>query len=335
MSLNPEFLFDKFRQLKVVVVGDVMLDTYLHGNVSRISPEAPVPVVSIEERDERPGGAANVALNIKSLGATPLLCTVTGKDGAGSALNKVLRKNKIETRGLCTSPVRITSVKTRVLSRNQQMIRYDSEMTSDLSDEDEKMLLSKIEEVIRTDAPRALIFEDYNKGILTPRLIENVISICRTKKIITAVDPKKKNFFAYKNADLFKPNLRELREAFNIDLNDPGIESLSNISRELKKKLHHNITMITLSEHGIFFRTNSKAEILPAHKRDISDVSGAGDTVISVATLCLAAGIPVKGAAWLANIAGGLVCEHVGVVPVTKKMLQQELKLWGDEASLL
>lgn len=303
-----------------------MLDVYLRGSVNRISPEAPVPVVTIEEKDERLGGAANVALNLKSLGATPILCSVTGNDDAATSLRRILKKNKISDSGILSSKNRITSVKTRVLSRNHQMLRYDAEITSDLPAGDEQWLIKKIAEVITIEKPAALIFEDYNKGVLTEKLIAAVITACRKNKIMTAVDPKKKNFFAYKNIDLFKPNLREIREALNTEINEINQSSLVGVSNELMNRLRNKITLLTLSEFGIFFHTKKESGMLSAHKRDISDVSGAGDTVIAMITLCLASGMPLSEAANLANIAGGLVCEHPGVIPITVEMLQKELK---------
>jgi rfaE bifunctional protein kinase chain/domain len=319
-------LFRKFNTVKVIVAGDVMVDAYLRGTVNRISPEAPVPVVSIDEREERPGGAANVALNIRELGATPLLCTFIGKDDAAKSLLKILQKQKISTKNILFSAGRNTSVKTRVLSRNHQMLRYDMESTADLTAEEENLMVKNIAALITAEKPQALIFEDYNKGVLTASLITKVIRICHEHEVIVAVDPKKKNFFAYKNADLFKPNLREINEALNHDFTDTGLPAMNMVAKALKKKLPHFNTIITLSEQGVFYHSKKESAIIPAHKRDISDVSGAGDTVIAMATLCLAAGLPLAEAAALANIAGGLVCEQPGVVPVTKKMLLQEFK---------
>ncbi|MEO6166599.1 MAG: bifunctional ADP-heptose synthase [Chitinophagales bacterium] len=319
-------IIKKFKGLKIIVVGDVMLDVYIRGSVNRISPEAPVPVVTVEERDERLGGAANVALNLKSLGAVPLLCSVTGNDEAAKSIHRILKKNKISDTGILSSKNRITSVKTRVLSRNHQMLRYDAEITSDLISNDEKWLIKKIADVITIEKPAALIFEDYNKGVLTEKLIAAVISNCLKHKLLTAVDPKKKNFFAYKNMDLFKPNLREIREALNAEINEINESSLVNVSNKLMDRLSNKITLLTLSEYGIFFHSKKESGILSAHKRDISDVSGAGDTVIAMITLCLASGMPLSEAANLANIAGGLVCEHPGVIPISIDMLQSELK---------
>ncbi|MEP7128411.1 MAG: PfkB family carbohydrate kinase [Chitinophagales bacterium] len=325
-DLNIQDTIKKFKGSKIIVVGDVMLDVYLRGSVNRISPEAPVPVVSIEEKDERLGGAANVALNLKSLGAAPLLCSVIGNDTASKSVRQILKKNGMAGAGILSSAKRITSVKTRVLSRNHQMLRYDAEITADLNSIDEQWLIKKITEIITVEKPAALIFEDYNKGVLTEKLISTIITLCRKKKVLTAVDPKKKNFFSYKNIDLFKPNLREIREALNKEITEINESELLNVSNELMQQLSNKITLITLSEMGIFFHSKKDSGIFSAHKRHISDVSGAGDTVIALITLCLASGMSLPEAANLANIAGGLVCEHPGVVPISTGMLLSELK---------
>jgi rfaE bifunctional protein kinase chain/domain len=311
----------KFKNKKILVVGDVMLDSYLWGSVDRISPEAPVPVVAIEKKEERLGGAANVAMNLKELDATPILCSVIGKDEAGKSLMNVLKKNNLSSAGIVSSSARTTTVKTRVLSKNHQLIRYDSEITTDLKKEDEKKLLSAIELLIEKKKPEALIFEDYNKGVLTATLIESVISISSKKKIFTAVDPKKKNFLAYKNVTLFKPNLREIREALHHDVTPVSLPILRSVHHELHSALKNQITLITLSEQGIYYSDGKDSGVIAAHKRDIADVSGAGDTVIAVATLALISGMNLKAASDLANLAGGLVCEYAGVVPITKEML--------------
>lgn len=323
--MNLTSILKKFSKLKIIVVGDVMLDVYLWGKVERISPEAPVPVVAVENTEERPGGAANVALNVKELGAIPILCSVIGKDESGKSLLKLLRKSNMRSDGIVISSKRITSVKTRVLSKSHQLIRYDSEIISDLNEEDEKKLLSNIKSTITKEKPDALIFEDYNKGVITASAIQKIIALCHEKGVLTAVDPKKKNFFAYKNADVYKPNLREVREALNEEIRSPNEEGLNRIHEELKKNLHHKITMITLSEKGIYFNDSKTSGIVPAHEHDVSDVSGAGDTVIATAVLALSAGMPLRDAVSLANVAGGLVCGHVGVVPVTKEMLEQRI----------
>lgn len=323
--MKTEAIIQKFKGLKIIVAGDIMLDVYLRGSVNRISPEAPVPVVSVEEKEERLGGAANVALNLRSLGAVPILCSVTGHDDAARSIRRILKANKIDSAGILQTPNRITTVKTRVLSRSHQMLRYDSELTTGLNNEEEAWLLKKIIAVINEEKPAALIFEDYNKGVLSAKLINSVIAVCRKNNVFTAVDPKRKNFFSYKRVDLFKPNLREIREALNKEIPDISLAALTESSGELMQRLSNKITLITLSEQGIFYHSKKEKGILAAHKRDISDVSGAGDTVIAVITLCLATGMPLADAAKLANISGGLVCEHPGVVPITIAMLQKAL----------
>ncbi|MBA3649140.1 MAG: D-glycero-beta-D-manno-heptose-7-phosphate kinase [Chitinophagales bacterium] len=301
-----------------------MLDTYLWGQVNRISPEAPVPVVSIEKKDERPGGAANVALNVKLLGATPFLCSVIGNDESGRSFLKMLNAYQIGTEGIFSSNTRVTTVKSRIISRNQQMMRFDSETEADLNSGDEKKLLNIIRNTIMREKPHALIFEDYNKGVLTEPIINEVIGFCRKSKVLCSVDPKKKRFFSYKNVNVFKPNLRELRDALKMDHLETDTNQLDKAVDVLKIQLHQQITLITLSEDGIYYHNGAKGSILAAHMRDIADVSGAGDTVIATATLALAAGMPLEYAASIANIAGGLVCEHVGVIPITREMLIEQ-----------
>jgi rfaE bifunctional protein kinase chain/domain len=314
-----------FSKLKVIVAGDAMVDSYLWGAVDRISPEAPVPVVAISKKEDRLGGAANVALNLKELGAVPLLCSVIGKDHSGKLLLQALKKNKIRTDGILLSTNRITTVKTRVLSKSHQLIRYDSETDEDLNHEDERNLIHAIKSLITKEKPHAIIFEDYNKGVLTPTVISEAIKFCREKKMLVAVDPKKKNFFAYKSADIFKPNLREIRESFGRDLQPLTQQTLDELHTDLRKKLHHSTSIITLSENGIYFSNGRQSGIIPAQKKEVSDVSGAGDTVIATVVLALAAGLPLHQAVNLANIAGGLVCQFAGVVPITLEMLQDEI----------
>ena len=323
MPVSLSATLDKFKGKKILVVGDVMLDAYLWGSVDRISPEAPVPIVAIEKKEERLGGAANVALNLKELGAVPLLCSVIGTDDAAKMFTGALKRNQITDAGIILSAKRITTVKTRVLSKSHQLIRYDSETTTDLNADEEKKLVSAIAKLMDREKPAAVIFEDYNKGILTGRVIDEVIRMAGERKIFTAVDPKKKNFFAYKNVSLFKPNLREIREALHMEPVELNLATLKNVHHELHQRLKNHITLITLSEHGIYYSDGKNSGIIAAHKRDIADVSGAGDTVIAVATLAIISGLSLKAAADIANLAGGLVCEYAGVVPVTRQMLLQ------------
>ena len=321
---NIEKLFATFSTLRVGVVGDVMLDSYMWGNVERISPEAPVPVVSLHHRELRIGGAANVALNIESLGATVSIISVTGKDDDGEKLIELLKEHHIDTSYLIQSGDRVTTNKMRIICRNQQMMRLDSEITNDLSIELETLLFKKLELFINNEKPEIIIFEDYNKGVLTENFISKAIALCRNKKILTAADPKRKNFFSYRHIDIYKPNLKEVKEGLNLIFDEMDLDLLKGIHAELNKLLKHNISLITLSEKGIFYQKQNNASIIPSHMRSISDVSGAGDTVIAVAALVYAATPNAHLMAEIANIAGGLVCEEVGTVAINKERLQQE-----------
>lgn len=323
--MNIQEIFKKFEGKKILVAGDVMLDAYLWGKTERISPEAPVPVVNIEKTEARPGGAANVALNLKEMGAVPLLFSVIGNDAAANSLIKILKQKKINTSGLLLSASRITTVKTRVISKNHQLIRFDSEQTDYPDEATEKKFISALSRAIKKEKPAAVIFEDYNKGVLTEKVISTAIALCRAMKIFTAVDPKKHNFFVYKNANLFKPNLSEIREALNLPQQNVSLKLLSAAAEKLQKLIPHQFTLITLSEDGIFYKSRKSAEIIAVQKRNVADVSGAGDTVIAIATLCLVSGLSLRESAILSNLSGGLVCQYAGVVPVTKKMLADAL----------
>ena len=319
-------LFSSFKDIKVAVVGDVMLDTYWWGKVDRISPEAPVPIVAVSKREERIGGAGNVALNIQALGASVSIISVIGNDAEAEQLNTLLKSNHINTEHLIRSEGRITTNKIRIIGRNQQMMRLDAEITNPLSANDEMSLLSSFGEYIKTQKPAIVILEDYNKGVLTSAVIKKIISLCRADNILTAVDPKRKNFFTYEHVDIFKPNLQEAKEGLNIISDELTDESLRNIHQSLFDKLHHNISLITLSEKGVFFQSGNDHLIIPTHIRSIADVSGAGDTVIAVASIVYAATKNVRLMAEMANIAGGLVCEEVGTVAIDKSRLLEECK---------
>ena len=320
-------LFDSFSSIKVGVIGDIMLDNYMWGKVDRISPEAPVPIVALNHKEYRIGGAGNVALNCRSLGATVAILSVCGNDEESERLINLLEDEKIDTSFLLKSSDRITTSKTRIISRNQQMMRLDAELTDDLNSKDENALLEKIQSFIESEKPDVIIFEDYNKGVLTEKLIQDVIAFCQKAGVITAVDPKRKNFFSYKNADIFKPNLKEVKEGLNMLFEDVNEPLLKNIHNELAGTLRHKISFITLSEKGVYFQMENKSAIIPSHIRNVSDVSGAGDTVIAVASIVYAATEDVQMMAEIANIAGGLVCEEVGTVAISKEKLLNECAL--------
>jgi len=321
-------LFSRFSSYRVLVIGDVMIDSYLIGKVDRISPEAPVPVVTLKQRENMLGGAANVALNIKSLGAEAFLCSVIGNDKQGDELVDLLKKEGLKTEGIIRSNERITTTKYRVIGNRMQMLRVDEEIDTDLNPEDAKGLITNISNLLASQKPDVIILQDYNKGVLSPFVIEQVAALASKAGIPVAVDPKKKNFTAYKGITLFKPNLKEIIEGLKTEIDPLSIESLRKAAELLHVSQHIQLVMITLSEHGVFISSkNSSGDIsiiIPAEVRSIADVSGAGDTVISVAALCMAAKTDPVFMANLSNLAGGLVCEQSGVAPVDKFRLMAE-----------
>lgn len=322
----PDFdkLFTGFSEMKVAVVGDIMLDTYWWGKVDRISPEAPVPVVVLEKKELRIGGAGNVALNTVALGAETVLFSVIGNDDVGKNLISLLERNNIQTANIVLSDARVTTNKTRIISRNQHMMRLDAEITKDINESEQLLLLQSFTHYIQTERPSVVIFEDYNKGVLTEEVNQKMISICKQNNIVTTADPKRKNFFSYKGVTMFKPNLKEVKDGLNVLLDDVNEGFLKDVHRQLENRLHHSISLITLSEKGIFYQQQDTSKILPTHIRSIADVSGAGDTVIAVASLVYAQTKDINLSAAMANIAGGLVCEEVGTVAINKDKLLQE-----------
>jgi rfaE bifunctional protein kinase chain/domain len=319
-------LFEGFATTKIGVVGDIMLDTYWWGGVDRISPEAPVPIVSLQRKETRVGGAANVALNLRALGAPTTLFAVVGKDAEANDLNALLKAEGIDTQYIYSSPSRVTTNKVRIMGRNQQMMRLDHENTHDIDAEESKALLANFYAYVEKEQPALIILEDYNKGVLTAGVIEAIIAYCNQKGIPTAVDPKQKNFLAYKNCTLFKPNLKEVKEGLKIEIPNIDLTNMQQVHTALNKALSHSISFITLSEHGVYFAEANKQQLIPTHIRNIADVSGAGDTVIAVASLVFACSKDMELAAEMANIAGGLVCELVGTAPIDKAVLAKEVE---------
>lgn len=323
--MNVEALFEEFTQKRILVLGDVMIDAYMRGSVTRVSPEAPVPIINLKKTEDRLGGAANVALNLIALGAEPILCAVIGDDKGGETFTSLLQSRNLSAEGIVKSNNRITTVKTRVIGNHQQLLRIDEEQTNDLSHAQENELIDKVKQIISTNID-AIIIEDYNKGLLTKRVIESVIHLANENNIIITVDPKKNNFFAYKNVTLFKPNLKELKEGLNTQFDFVNQrEKFEAAIGKLEEKLQNKMSFVTLSEHGVYIKEGNKAHYIDAHHRNIADVSGAGDTVISVATLCLTAGLNIDEIAEIANLSGGLVCEVSGVVPIDKERLKTEV----------
>ena len=321
-------LFEAFNGKRVLVVGDVMTDAYINGQVTRMSPEAPVPVVDLQTQEQRIGGAGNVALNLIALGAKAMLASVIGKDAPGQELQQMLSTAGIQTNALIVSAERKTTIKTRVISNGKQMLRIDTEDQHDLSSTETQALQQAILQLFDQGID-GLLLEDYNKGILTTELIEWLISEANARQIPIAVDPKKKNFFAYKGCTLFKPNLKELKEGLQIEFNyqkDPS--ALHHAIEQLQNQLKSSYTFVTLSEHGVQLFDGQNHHHHPAHIRNIADVSGAGDTVIATTCLCLICGASPSLIATLANLAGGLVCESPGVVSINKeKLLEEALQL--------
>jgi D-glycero-beta-D-manno-heptose-7-phosphate kinase len=326
--IKSEDIFEAFKKLKVLIIGDVMIDRYLYGKVNRISPEAPVPVVEYIKSENRLGGAANVALNIKALGAEPYLFSVTSKDTEGSLFLKLMKDNMLSTIGITQSAERTTTIKTRIMANSQQLLRIDSENTQYLMANEEDLFLKKIRKLLKNEKIDIIIFQDYNKGVLTKKVINEVIILALKQGIPTAVDPKKHHFFEYKNVTLFKPNLKEIRESLPLSI-EVSVPSLQEAASYLRHKIGHHFTMITLSNKGLFLDAATEGGcIYPTQPRSIADVSGAGDTVISIASLGLALGLDMPTIAHLSNIAGGQVCEISGVVPVNKDTLKQEFDLF-------
>lgn len=328
--MNYAEVFKRFESLNVIIIGDVMIDSYWWGKVDRISPEAPVPVCTVTKKEHRLGGAANVALNIVAMGANPIVCSVIGNDAEGKLLTELFVSNQMSVEGIVASKNRCTTVKTRIIGNNSQMLRIDEEKNDALSENDQIVLIEKVKQIIDSKKIDALIFQDYDKGVITPSVIEKITSMAKNKSIPVCVDPKKRNFSEYKNADLFKPNLKELKEGLKIDNILPQKDSLKSAADILHSTMGIGKVFITLSEYGVFIADyqsqTPSVHLLDAQLRKIADVSGAGDTVISVAALCMALGIPTDELSKISNMSGGLVCESVGVVPIDKTRLLSELQ---------
>lgn len=317
--------FGKFESLNVVVIGDVMIDSYLWGSVSRISPEAPIPIVNTTRREMRMGGAANVALNIKSLTANPILCSVIGDDTHGDEFVRLMEADALDPCGIIRSTGRVTTIKHRVISGSQHLLRVDEEITSPIPQDMSENLLGRIEGIIAAKNIAAVVFEDYDKGVITPWLIKRVTDLAHSRNIPVLVDPKKRNFLYYKGVDVFKPNFKELCEGVNASIQKTDFDALFEAECRLRAMLGYRYGFITLSEHGVFLSDGKSYKRFPSMIREVTDVSGAGDTVIATISLCIAAGIDIISAAEIANIAGGLVCERVGVVPVEYNALLRVL----------
>jgi rfaE bifunctional protein kinase chain/domain len=308
-----------------------MVDCYLWGKVNRISPEAPVPVVSNIREETRLGGAANVALNIKAMGAAPILCSVIGDDDRGRSFLELLREQNLTDLGIVVEKNRETTKKTRVISGNQHLLRVDEETSEYINPESENQLLEFAINLITHKRVDSVIFQDYDKGVITFSIIKKIMSLANKKKIPVLVDPKKRHFLAYEKASLFKPNFKELNEGLKSELERHDLENIAGAMERLRELKKHTMIMLTLSEMGIMINENDHYHHISAEVRQIADVSGAGDTVISIASLCLAAGLSALDIAALSNLAGGQVCEKAGVVAVNKEQLLGEAELVKEE----
>lgn len=324
LDMSIDELFEQFDKLRVLIIGDVMLDSYVWGHVERISPEAPVPIVRFDRRELRLGGAGNVLLNVQALGAEAIICSVIGADAPGDQLEQELGNRGLNCDGLIRSADRITTIKERIIAGSQQVVRVDTETDKYITADEQAKLVAKAIDLIPTC--HAVIFEDYDKGVLSKEVIARITDFANEQNIPTVVDPKKRNFLSYQNTTLFKPNLKELREGLKLDFDVDNAGEFQAAVDQLIQTLNLQGALITLSERGAFIDFNNEKLKLPAHIRKIADVSGAGDTVISIAACCVALRQPPSVIAGLSNLGGGLVCESVGVVPIDKALLKAEAK---------
>jgi rfaE bifunctional protein kinase chain/domain len=323
---NIEHVFNQFAEINVLIIGDAMVDNYLWGKVDRISPEAPIPIVTVTKQENRLGGAGNVALNIQAFGANPILVSVIGDDEKGRIFQELLQENHMINEGIFIDESRMTTVKTRIISGGQQISRVDQEISTLINSEFEQRVFDRIETIIEQKQVQIIIFVDYDKGFITPWLIRNVIDLAKSKNILTVADPKSRNFNNYQRVDLFKPNFKEFKDGLKLQIEKTDMKELKLVSQKFKLENQIGLLFITLSELGVFLTNGVKQNYYPAEVRDIADVSGAGDTVVAAASLCLAAKLPIPFMAQLSNLAGGLVCEKLGVVPIDLELLKKEAK---------
>ncbi|MFP4368536.1 MAG: D-glycero-beta-D-manno-heptose-7-phosphate kinase [Candidatus Kapaibacterium sp.] len=316
-------IIDNFKGKKIAVIGDVMLDRYFWGSVSRISPEAPVPVIDLEKESFHLGGAANVASNLKSLGIEPILCGVLGNDNSGKRFSGITEKAGIDPSGLFYDDTRPTTVKTRIIGNNQQLIRVDREIRASLSSRGEEYILNSIKDI---NGLSGIIFEDYNKGTITPGLINIIITYAGKNDIPVFVDPKFDNFFSFKDSTVFKPNKKEASEALGMKLyNNDDIEKAG---QELLSQLNAGNILLTLGKDGMMlFESDGSISSVPTRARHVADVSGAGDTAIATLAAAYSGGASVKEAATLANYAAGVVCEEPGIVSIEESALLRSIRI--------
>lgn len=305
-------ILDRFKDIRVAVIGDMMLDDYIIGIVDRISPEAPVPVVNVKSEKFVLGGAANVVNNLADLGAKIFSFGVIGNDSNGDRLTNEFKRKDINTNGIVKAEDRPTIVKRRIIAHNQQLLRLDWEDRKDLTTAQEDILIGNIKDHIKEID--AIILSDYDKGVLTQRVVKEVISIAKENNIIVTVDPKPKNAMNYIGATSMTPNMKEAMECMGAD----RIEDVEKLGKALKEKLQLNNLLLTRSEEGMSLFQET-VENIPTFAKEVYDVTGAGDTVISVFTLSAAAGASWYEAAKIANTAAGVVVGRMGTSTVTKE----------------
>lgn len=318
-------LFDSFADVTALVVGDLMLDHYVFGNMNRVSPEAPIPIVDVSYKENRLGGAGNVATNIHYMGATSILISVIGNDEAAQSVLDEMKKHEMNTSGVILDIDRKTTVKNRVFCQNRQVARYDDEMRTPINSKLEISLLNIVQEMIELNDPNVIILQDYNKGVFTPKVIQDIITLAQKSNIPIAVDPKVKNFKLYKGCDLFKPNLNEISIATRTPIPPNNNELLLNAANTIQKELQNEYTVITLGEYGMFMKAGDNFELNPAIKgHKVYDVCGAGDTVIAVLAIGLALKMNMFTFMTIANVAASQVCQEVGVVHINLKKVYDQ-----------
>lgn len=311
-------------KVKILVVGDLMLDRYWWGSVTRISPEAPVPVVNLKQSTHSLGGAANVAANIKGLTAEPLLCGIIGKDDEAKKFCELLEDLDISTENLIQSELRPTTVKTRVIAHSQHVLRIDQEVNSSLTEIEEKQIIEKLESIISN--ADLVIASDYAKGLLTENVLVFLVNYCTNKNIKLFVDPKGKNYQKYTGATLITPNKKETSEACNIEENSENLLEVA--GNKLLQDIRLESLLITLGEDGMaLFQKEKPLLKLKASAREIYDVTGAGDTVIATLATAVAAGESLESAAKIANTAAGIVVEQVGTTTIKLTELASKIEL--------
>ncbi len=321
-------LLREFRAKKIIVIGDIMIDEYIWGDVQRISPEAPVPVVEMNDVSVRLGGAANVAHNIAMLGAQPVLIGVVGKDDGAEMLARCTTDGGISTEYLVSDPQRLTTRKTRVIAHQQQVVRIDRENTNPISDEVAEQIIKNIDDQLSTAA--AILIQDYNKGLLTNALISRIIEQAHRYNCLVTVDPKFENFFAYKGATLFKPNMREAETMLGMRIRT--VQDIQTMGKILLDRLNCRMVLLTQGAAGMaLFEGKSSVTHIPTMAQEVYDVSGAGDTVIATTTLALAAGATPVESAILATHAAGIVIGKLGTAPITLTELQNSFTEKEDE----